>query len=141
MLDYRNHARMGSIYNTPPVFAIYVTLLVARWLKESIGGLENMASINARKAQALYGLMDRHPGFFRLHAAEKKDRSLMNLAFRLPSPGLEQAFMVDSSAAGFYGLEGHRSLGGLRASLYNSVTERDVSELLEFMDQFRSRHA
>ena len=141
MLDYRNHVEMGSIYNTPPVFAIYVTLLVARWLKDSVGGLEKMAAINARKALALYGIMDRHPSFYRLHAAEKKDRSLMNLAFHLPTPALEHAFLEQSAAAGFYGLEGHRSLGGLRASLYNSVTEQDVNELLEFMDAFRSRHA
>lgn len=140
MLDYRNHAEMGSIYNTPPVFAIYVTLLIARWLRDSIGGLEKMAALNERKAQALYGLLDEHPGFFRVHGA-KKDRSLMNVVFRLPSPEMDQAFLEDASAAGFYGLEGHRSLGGLRASLYNAVMQEDVNRLLEFMKGFRKRHS
>lgn len=140
MLDYRNHVKMGSIYNTPPVFAIYVTLLVARWLKDRIGGLEKMAALNEKKAQSLYDLLDRHPDFFRVHGA-KKDRSKMNVVFRLPSPEMDKTFLEEASRAGFYGLEGHRSLGGLRASLYNSVTEEDVNQLLEFMDGFRNRHA
>ena len=140
MLDYRNHVEMGSIYNTPPVFAVYVTLLVARWLRDSIGGLEKMAVLNERKAGALYGLLDRHPGFFRVHGA-RKDRSRMNVVFRLPSPELERVFLEESAAAGFFCLEGHRSLGGLRASLYNSVTQEDVDRLLEFMDGFRTRHS
>lgn len=139
MLDYRNHVEMGSIYNTPPVFSIYVTLLVARWLRNSIGGLEKMASLNEKKAEALYGFLDRHPDFFQIHGA-KKDRSRMNVVFRSPSPELDQTFLEEAAAAGFYGLEGHRSLGGLRASLYNSVTEEDVNRLLEFMDGFQTRH-
>jgi len=139
MMDYRNHAAMDSIYNTPPVFAIYVTLLVGRWLRDKIGGVKKMAALNAKKAQALYGLIDRHPSFFRGHGV-KKDRSQMNVVFRLPTPELDKAFLEMAAAAGFYGLEGHRFLGGLRVSLYNAVTEEDVNRLLEFMEGFRKRH-
>lgn len=138
MLDYRNHVAMGSIYNTPPVFAIYVTMLVTRWLRQSVGGVAAMAAINARKAQQLYALADAHPDFFRVHASAPC-RSQMNVALRLPTPELEQRFLQAAEAAGFYGLEGHRSLGGLRVSLYNAVTERDVATLVGFMDEFRAR--
>jgi len=140
MLDYKNHVAMNSVYNTPPVFAIYVSLLVARWLKNKIGGLEKIAVLNQRKAQALYGLIDLHPDFYQAHAA-KKDRSLMNVTFHLPKPELEAIFLKEASDAGFYGLEGHRSMGGLRASLYNAVTQEDVAKLLEFMESFRKKHA
>jgi phosphoserine aminotransferase len=139
MLDYRNHVKMESIYNTPPVFAIYVTMLVARWLRNTIGGVEKMAAINARKAAALYGLLDEHPNFFMARAA-KKDRSIMNVAFRLKDEKMDELFLKEATAAGFYGLEGHRSVGGLRASLYNAVTEEDVARLLEMMSGFRARH-
>lgn len=138
MLDYRNHVAMNSIYNTPPVFAIYVTMLVTRWLRERIGGLEAMAAINARKAGMLYELIDEHPDFFRVHV-ERPYRSQMNVALRLPTPELEARFLADAEAAGFYGLEGHRTLGGLRVSLYNAVVEEDVASLLQFMDDFRAR--
>jgi phosphoserine aminotransferase len=139
MLDYRNHVQMESIYNTPPVFTIYVTMLVARWLRNTIGGVEKMGVINQRKADALYGLLDQYPDFFMPQAA-KKDRSIMNVTFLLKNPRLEETFLKESISAGFYGLEGHRSTGGLRASLYNAVTEEDVSRLLEFMSAFRVRH-
>jgi phosphoserine aminotransferase len=99
-----------------------------------------MATLNENKAQAIYALLDRHPGFFKAHAA-REDRSRMNVVFRLPTPELDRLFLEESVAAGFYGLEGHRSLGGLRASLYNAVTEEDVNRLLEFMEGFRRRHS
>lgn len=140
MLDYRNHVEMGSVYNTPPVFSIYVTLLVARWLRNTIGGLDEMKALNEKKAQALYQFLDRHPKFFIAHAV-KKDRSRMNVTFHLPSPELEKTFLEEANAAGFYGLEGHRSLGGIRASLYNSVTQEDVDQLLEFMATFKAWHS
>lgn len=139
MLDYRNHVAMGSIYNTPPVFAIYVTMLVTRWLLRQVGSLAQMAAINARKAALIYDLADAHPEFFRIHAA-RADRSLMNVALRLPTHELEQQFLSEATAADFYGLEGHRSLGGLRASLYNAVTEQDVARLVELLDGFRARN-
>ncbi len=139
MLNYKNHIDMGSIYNTPPVFAMYVTMLVTRWLLNTVGGLEKMAQINERKAQKLYQILDLHPGFFQSHG-EKKDRSIMNVSFRLPSIGLERKFIGEAEQAGFYGLEGHRSLGGLRASLYNAVTENDVDQLVDFMTGFYNKN-
>jgi phosphoserine aminotransferase len=139
MLDYRNHAEMGSVYNTPPVFSIYVSMLVARWLRNTIGGLEKMAAINERKARALYDFIDRYSDFFKGRAA-KKDRSAMNVVFSLPTAELDATFIEEAYASGFYGLEGHRSIGGLRASLYNAVTEEDVSQLLDFMSAFRAKH-
>jgi phosphoserine aminotransferase len=139
MLDYRNHVEMSSIYNTPPVFAVYVTLLVLRWLRNTVGGVEKISAINDHKAKNLYAFLDHYPGFYQPHAAVK-DRSQMNVTFHLPTPQLDQTFLAESTQAGFYGLEGHRSLGGLRASLYNAVTEQDVNQLLEFMAGFRARH-
>jgi phosphoserine aminotransferase len=140
MMDYRCHAKARSIYNTPPVFAIYVTMLVARWLRHTVGGLERMDAINRAKAGRLYAVLDGSDGFYRGIAAPR-DRSLMNVSFNLPSPALETAFVREAEAAGLHGLEGHRSRGGLRASLYNAVTPAAVEALAAFMEDFRGRHA
>lgn len=137
MLDYRRHVEMGSIYNTPPVFAIYVMLLVTRWLRRLPGGLQTMAERNQAKAEALYGLLDSSDGFYRGRAAAE-DRSLMNVVFHLPSEALEKQFLQEAEESGFYGLEGHRSCGGIRASLYNAVTMESVLALSKFMDEFRA---
>ena len=139
MLDYRTHAEAGSIYNTAPVFAIYVTMLVTRWLREEIGGVEQMQVLNAAKAARLYAAIDKSDGFYRGHAAAK-DRSLMNVAFRLPTEELEQKFLELAQIAGFHGLAGHRSLGGVRASIYNAVTLEAVESLCEFMEFFDNSH-
>lgn len=139
MLDYRKHIGMHSAYNTPPVFAIYVVLLVTRWLRNDIGGLAAMEQINRRKAALLYGTLATHPEFYRCRA-RLADRSLMNVAFTLPTAALEQQFVTEVEDAGFYGLGGHRSIGGLRASLYNPVTEASVTALTEFMSDFAQRH-
>jgi phosphoserine aminotransferase len=139
-LDYRAHIRAHSIYNTPPVFAIYVVLLITRWLLEEIGGLPQMAEINGRKAALLYDLLDDSGGFYRGRAAAA-DRSVMNVSFNLASPQLEQRFLAEAQAAGFSGLAGHRSVGGVRASLYNGMTLAAVEELANFMDDFRRRTA
>ena len=139
MLDYRTHAEAGSIYNTAPVFAIYVTLLVTRWLRDEIGGVEQMQVLNAAKAARLYATIDQSGGFYRGHAATK-DRSLMNVAFRLPTEELEQKFLELAQIAGFHGLGGHRSLGGIRASIYNAVTLEAVESLCEFMEFFGDSH-
>jgi phosphoserine aminotransferase len=139
MLDYRTHAEAGSIYNTAPVFAIYVTMLVTRWLREEIGGVQQMQVLNAAKAARLYATIDQSGGFYRGHAAAE-DRSLMNVAFRLPSGDLEQKFLELAQIAGFHGLAGHRSLGGVRASLYNAVTFEAVESLCQFMEFFRNCH-
>jgi phosphoserine aminotransferase len=135
-LDYRNHVKAHSNFNTPPVFAIYVVLLVTRWLMQDIGGLANMDQINRSKAALLYGLLDASDGFYRGIAAER-DRSLMNVSFRLATPELEQRFIAEAQAAGFSGLSGHRALGGIRASIYNAVSLRAVEKLTGFMEDFR----
>lgn len=140
MLDYRCHAAAHSIYNTPPVFAIYVTMLVARWVRCTIGGLDAMDAINRAKAGRLYGVLDGSDGFYR-GIADRADRSLMNVAFNLPTPALEAAFVREAEIAGLHGLEGHRSRGGLRASLYNAVTPAAVEALAAFMAEFRARYA
>jgi phosphoserine aminotransferase len=140
MLSYAAHARHGSIYNTPPVFAIYVTLLVTRWLRDTIGGLEAMERINNEKARRLYALLDERPDFFEPRAA-RAHRSRMNVVFNLRARQLEDKMARDAEARGLHGIKGHRSLGGLRVSLYNAVTLESVDLLLEFLDSFRRRHA
>ena len=138
MLDYRNHLKTSSIYNTPPVFAIYVTLLVTRWLLHTVGGLAQMNAINQRKAQALYEVLDQYPDLFQGWAA-REDRSLMNVVFKLPTAEQERAFLQQAEAQGFSGLTGHRSLGGVRASIYNAMPETSVQQLAAFMRDFATR--
>ncbi|HUF23661.1 MAG TPA: 3-phosphoserine/phosphohydroxythreonine transaminase [Vicinamibacterales bacterium] len=133
MLSYKVHAENTSLFNTPPVFAIYVLRLVLKWLRAN-GGLEAMAEQNARKAGLLYAEIDRG-GFYRGHA-RPDSRSWMNVTFRLPNEALEKQFVKESTAAGFDGLKGHRSVGGLRASIYNAFPEEGVAALVEFMREF-----
>jgi phosphoserine aminotransferase len=138
MLDFRNHVNMGSIYNTPPVFAIYVTLLITRWLLQDVGGLQAMDCLNRAKAEKIYETIDASGGFYAGRAAEP-DRSLMNATFQLPTAELTAKFIAQADAEGFAGLAGHRRLGGVRASLYNAVTLEAVQALCGFMDYFRER--
>jgi phosphoserine aminotransferase len=135
-LDYRTQIQAHSIYNTPPVFAIYVVLLVTRWLLDEIGGLAEMDRINRAKAALVYQALDDSDGFYRGHAAIA-DRSTMNVAFNLPDRSLDAEFIAAALAAGFSGLGGHRSLGGIRASLYNGLQLAAVEKLVEFMADFR----
>ncbi|MDR3410145.1 MAG: phosphoserine transaminase [Formivibrio sp.] len=138
-LDYRSHSHAHSNFNTPPVFAIYVVLLVTRWLINEIGGVEKMAQINRNKAELLYRLLDSSNGFYR-GRAESQDRSMMNVAFNLATPELENKFLTRAADAGFSGLSGHRAIGGIRASIYNAVTLSAVEELAGFMDNFQRLH-
>ena len=138
-LDYRTQINAHSIYNTPPVFSIYVVLLVTRWLRDEIGGLAAMDGINTRKAETLYQALDDSKGFYTGRAA-RIDRSKMNVSFNLPTPTLDAAFATTALAAGFSGLAGHRSIGGIRASLYNGLQLPAVEELANFMADFRTRH-
>lgn len=135
-LSYDSHIATHSNFNTPPVFAIYTVLLITRWLRDEIGGLANMERINRQKAEALYRQLDDSDGFYRCRAG-RADRSAMNVVFNLPTPELETEFIADALAAGFSGLAGHRSVGGLRASLYNAVTLEAVGNLADFMADFR----
>jgi phosphoserine aminotransferase len=139
MLDYRSHVAGNSIYNTPPVFSIYFTMLVARWLEEEIGGLAAMAAINQQKSAMLYKALGQHAGFYQSHALADS-RSQMNVTFRLPDEALTRAFITEAEAEGMYGLGGHRSIGGIRASLYNAVTVEAVEKLCDFMADFAHRH-
>lgn len=139
MLDYRSHVAGNSIYNTPPVFAIYVTMLVARWLEEEVGGLAAMAAINAQKSAMLYQTLERRADFYRCHAVADS-RSQMNVAFHLPDEDLTRTFVRQAEAEGLYGLQGHRSMGGIRASLYNAVSIEAVAALCAFMDDFAHSH-
>ena len=133
MLNYAVHAENGSMYNTPPCFGIYLMGLVMKWALAQ-GGLPGIGAANDRKAAALYAEIDR-TGFYR-GTAEKGSRSRMNITFRLPSEELENAFVKESTAAGLDGLKGHRSVGGMRASIYTAVPEAGVTALVEFMREF-----
>jgi phosphoserine aminotransferase len=133
MLSYATHAENDSMFNTPPCFGIYILGLVAKWLK-GIGGLPAIEAINERKAAKLYAEIDR-TGFYRGHA-ERASRSRMNVTFRLPSEALETEFVKASTAAGLDGLKGHRSVGGLRASIYNAFPEEGIDALVSFMQEF-----
>ena len=137
MLNYSVHAENTSLYNTPPAFGIYAVGLVVKWLLD-LGGLPAIAAINQRKAGKLYAEIDRS-GFYR-GTAKKEDRSLMNVTFRLPSEELESKFNKESTAAGFDGLKGHRSVGGMRASIYNAFPEAGIDALVSFMQEFERKN-
>jgi phosphoserine aminotransferase len=137
MLQYPVHVENGSMYNTPPVFAIYVMRLVLAWLLKQ-GGLSAIEKINQRKADKLYAEIDRTP-FYKGHAAADS-RSRMNVTFRLPSEELEKKFAKEATAAGLDGLKGHRSVGGIRASIYNAFPERGVDALVQFMGEFEKKN-
>ena len=134
MMSYKLAAQYNSMLNTPPTYGIYLVGKVAKhWLKR--GGLEVRAAENRAKAEMLYGVIDQNPEFFRLHA-RKSSRSLMNICFRLPSEDLEERFLEGAEALDMRGLRGHRSVGGLRASLYNAVRKESCAALAEYMQEF-----
>lgn len=137
MLNYAVHAENGSMYNTPPCFGIYLMGLVMKWALAD-GGLEAIAARNERKAAKLYTEIDR-TGFYR-GTADKASRSRMNLTFRLASEDLEKQFVKESTAGGLDGLKGHRSVGGMRASIYNAFPEEGVDALVAFMRDFEARN-
>jgi phosphoserine aminotransferase len=140
LLDYRTYVRSGSLYNTPPVFAIYVLLLVTRWLRDEVGGLEEMHRRNREKAAVLYAAIDESGGFYRGHA-DRDSRSLMNVTWRLPTEELDAAFVAAAATEGMVELKGHRSVGGIRASIYNAMPLEGIEALAAFMRAFRDRHA
>jgi phosphoserine aminotransferase len=136
MMNYKVQAENNSLYNTPPTFGIYILGLTMKWLK-SLGGLSGIAAINQRKASKLYAEIDR-TGFYR-GTAQKESRSLMNVTFRLPTEELEKMFDKEATADGLDGLKGHRSVGGMRASIYNAFPEAGVDALVEFMREFERK--
>lgn len=138
MLKYETHLKSDSLYNTPPVFSIYLLNLVLKWL-ESLGGLEAMAKKNQEKAALIYQEIDDSAGYYRGHA-EAGSRSLMNITFRLPNEDLEKKFVAESTEKGLIGLKGHRSVGGLRASVYNAMPLEGAKALADFMRDFRKNN-
>lgn len=137
MLDYRAIAENGSMLNTPNTWGIYIVNLVCEWLKEQ-GGLKGIARINEKKAALLYEAIDSSDGFYKGHA-EKKCRSRMNVTFRLGSDELENEFLSEAERRRMSGLKGHRSVGGIRASIYNAFPLEGVERLVEFMRDFQTR--
>ncbi len=135
MLDYRTYVKNGSRPNTPPVFAVYILGLVCRWITTSMGGLAGMASHNAAKAKLLYDVLDQSGGFYAGHA-RPDCRSDMNVTFRLPDESLEKAFVAGATARGLIDLKGHRSVGGIRASIYNAMPVAGVEALRDWMLEF-----
>ncbi len=137
-LNYKIHAENNSLYNTPTVFGIYIINLVTKWLL-NMGGLDEMYKRNVEKAQILYDCIDNSNGYYIGHA-DKDSRSLMNVTFNLRTPELEKKLIEEATAAGFDGLKGHRSVGGLRASIYNAFPKKGVEDLVAFMEDFRKRN-
>lgn len=137
MFDYKTHADAGSMYNTPPTYAWYLAGLVFQWLK-SLGGLEAMAAINERKANALYGVIDASD--FYGNPVEPSCRSWMNVPFTLANPELDATFLSEAEEARLVTLKGHRSVGGMRASIYNAMPEEGVRALIAFMQEFERKY-
>lgn len=138
MLRYATHVKNRSLYNTPPVFAVYMVNLVLEWIERQ-GGLVAMEERNRRKAATLYRVIDESGGFYRGHA-EPDHRSLMNVTFRLPDEALEKRFVAEATAQGMVGLAGHRSVGGIRASIYNAMGQEGCDALAAFMTDFMRRN-
>jgi phosphoserine aminotransferase len=136
MLKYTTHAEKDSMYNTPPVFPIYMIGLTAKWLKKE-GGIKAMEERNEKKAGLIYDVIDNSNGYYKGHA-DKDSRSLMNVTFNLSSKELEAQFVKEATAAGLNGLKGHRSVGGIRASIYNAMPVEGCEKLAAFMKKFQA---
>lgn len=134
IFQFRTHADNRSLYNTPSTFGIYMVRNVLSWLKGQ-GGLAKIEEANRRKARRLYGAIDANAHFYH-SPVEKESRSVMNVVFRLPSPALEEQFIAEAKKSGMVGLKGHRSVGGIRASIYNAVPYEWVDELSSLMEEF-----
>ena len=139
MFDYQIHADNGSMYNTPPCYTIYMAMLVLDWLKNTIGGLDEMKKINEKKAGMLYGFLDASKLF--RGTVEPQDRSLMNVPFVTGDEELDKKFVKAAEAEGFVNLKGHRSVGGMRASIYNAMPTEGVQKLVAFMEKFEKENA
>jgi phosphoserine aminotransferase len=138
MLRYSTHAKNNSLYNTPPMFGVYVLDLVLQWI-DGLGGVAGIAESNEAKATALYQVIDGSGGYYKGHA-EPGSRSRMNVTFRLPSEDLEKKFIAEAKDAGMVGLAGHRSVGGIRASIYNAIDLEACRSLASFMGEFARKN-
>ena len=135
ILTYQTHADNKSLYNTPPVFGVYIMKLILEWIK-SHGGLAGVEKTNMAKKNLLYGAIDAAADFYK-GTAEKDSRSWMNVTMRLPTEDLENKFIAEAKKEGLVGLKGHRSVGGIRFSIYNAVSLEDVQKTVDFMGKFR----
>jgi len=140
MLNYKNHAENDSCYNTPPTFGVYMVGLIAHWLRDEIGGLKAIAELNERKAKLLYDVVAESNGFYDGHA-EPSCRSNMNVTFRLPDDATQARFIEAASERDLCNLKGHRSVGGIRASIYNAMPESGVIALRDFMQEFHQQNS
>ena len=138
-LSYQNHSQADSMWNTPPAFAVYALGLVAEWLEDTIGGLQKMHQRNLAKAKLLYDVVDANPKLYIGHA-RAEDRSLMNVTFRFPDDSLQEAFLSAAKSQGLTNLKGHRSVGGIRCSIYNAMPVEGVEQLASFMKDFAAKH-
>ncbi len=138
MLDYNIHVKNDSLYNTPPAYSIYVCGLVMQWLEEVVGGLENMKAINEKKAKILYDYLDQSKLF--KGTVAKEDRSLMNVPFVTGNAELDAKFVKEAAEQGLVNIKGHRSVGGMRASIYNAMPVEGVEKLVEFMKKFEEEN-
>ncbi len=138
MFNYQTHADAGSMFNTPPCYTIYIMKLVLEWIKENFGGLEKMQELNEKKAKLLYDFLDNSKLFKGTVVPE--DRSLMNVPFVTGNDELDAKFVKESTAAGFVNLKGHRSVGGMRASIYNAMPLEGVEKLVAFMQKFEEEN-
>ncbi|MDF2567396.1 MAG: serC [Oscillospiraceae bacterium] len=138
MFNYKTHADNDSMYNTPPTYAIYICKLVLEWIKNDIGGLEKMKEQNERKANLLYDFLDQSSMF--KGTVEKECRSLMNIPFVTGNDELDKKFVSEAVQKGFVNLKGHRSVGGMRASIYNAMPVKGVEALVEFMKEFEANN-
>ena len=138
MLNYSEMHEGGSMYNTPPTFAWYVAGKIFKWLK-SKGGVSEMEKLNNRKAKKLYSFIDQS-GFYE-NKINKEDRSIMNIPFQLNDESLNSKFLEESRDAGLLALKGHRSVGGMRASIYNAMPEEGVEALVDFMETFEKERS
>ncbi len=137
MLKYKTHADNDSLYNTPPAYGIYICGKVFKWLKKQ-GGLEKMKEYNEEKAKILYDFLDESRLFH--GTVRKEDRSLMNVPFVTGSEELDAKFVKEAKEAGFENLKGHRTVGGMRASIYNAMPIEGVKKLVEFMKKFEEEN-
>ncbi len=135
MLKYKTHVDGKSLYNTPPVFAVFVLGRTLKWIQKE-GGLDAVEARNQKKAKLIYDMIDAHPGFYKGTVPDKSDRSTMNLTWNLPTPELEDKFVAEAKKKQMVGLKGHRSVGGIRSSQYNACPMESVEALAKFMEEF-----
>lgn len=138
MFNYKTHADNNSLYNTPPTYAIYICKLILEWIKNEIGGLEKMAEINCKKAAMIYDFLDQSKLFKATVSGE--DRSLMNIPFITGNEDLDKEFIKTAEEKGFINIKGHRTVGGMRASIYNAMPIEGIEKLISFMKEFENSH-